>query len=91
MLEADADTFVPNFNYRYLREDMPFGLAITKAITQLAQVDTPGIDTVIRWAENKLGKRYLINRKLYGPDASAVPIPQPYSVNTLAPNRLVRP
>ena len=84
MQEVSAGVFSPNFQYRYLSEDVPFGLSVAKALAQMAEVRTPAIDAVISWAQIKLGKQYLLDGKLDGPDAKRLPIPQNYRINTLA-------
>lgn len=73
---------VPNFGYRYLSEDVPFGLAITKSIAQIAGVATPAIDTLLSWAQVKLEKRYLIAGRLDGEDTHRLPIPQNACIDT---------
>jgi hypothetical protein len=83
MIEANG-VLVPNFRYRYLSEDVPFGLAVVRAIAQLAGVQTPAIDTVIRWAQSKIDKRYLLDGKVGGSDALALPLPQNYAIETIA-------
>jgi hypothetical protein len=82
--EVGAGRYVPNFTYRYLSEDVPFGLVITKGIAEVANVATPAIDDVIYWAQSKMGKCYLTERKLEGPDARDLPIPQNYGIATLS-------
>ena len=84
MIESGAGNFVPNFRYRYLSEDVPFGLAVVKAIAQLAGVPTPHVDSVVMWTQDKLGKRYLENGKFDGPDAHELPIPQNFSITSLS-------
>ncbi|MFN2459457.1 MAG: NAD/NADP octopine/nopaline dehydrogenase family protein [Candidatus Velthaea sp.] len=84
MCELSPRAFVPDFAYRYLGEDVPFGLVVTKAIAQLADVATPAIDAVILWAQDKLGKTYLVDGNLDGPDAQILPLPQNHGVATLA-------
>jgi hypothetical protein len=69
--------FVPDFRARYLAEDVPFGLAVSRAIASLAGVETPTMDRVIAWASVQLGKDYL------GRDASEVRIPQRYGLESL--------
>jgi hypothetical protein len=68
---------VPDFRARYLADDVPFGLAVTRAIGALAAVSTPTMDNVIDWAGEKLGKDYL------GQDASEARIPQNYGLGSL--------
>ena len=38
--------YVPNFKYRYLLEDIPFGLLVMKGVAALAGVPTPTMDKV---------------------------------------------
>jgi hypothetical protein len=83
MIEVSPGRFVPNFDYRYLSEDVPFGLVITRAIAELASVATPAIDEVIYWAQSHMRKVYLTDGKVQGPDVRDLPIPQNYGVSTL--------
>jgi predicted dinucleotide-binding enzyme len=82
MIEIRPGTFVPDFQYRYLSEDVPFGLVVTRALAEIAAVETPMIDEVIAWAQSVLQKAYLVGDGLRGPDAKDVPIPQNYGVST---------
>jgi hypothetical protein len=85
--EAAADQvqrsgqFVPDFRARYLAEDVPFGLAVSRAIARLAEVETPAMDRVIAWAGARLGEDFL------GRDASLTAgqarIPQAYGLDSL--------
>lgn len=83
-IEVRPGKFRPDFQYRYLTEDVPYGLVATRALAEIAQVDTPAIDEVITWAQSVLGKVYLVNDKLQGPDAGELRIPQNCGVSTLA-------
>ena len=83
MTEVTSGRFVPNFSHRFLSEEVPFGLAVTRAIAELAGVETPGIDTVILWAQEKLGKEYLVDGKLAGRDTLELPLPQNHGVRSL--------
>ena len=82
--EVTPGRFVPNFDYRYLTEDVPFGLVITRAFAEIANVPTPMIDEVILWAQSKMRKVYLAGGRIEGPDARDLPIPQNYGVHTLS-------
>ncbi len=87
VIEAASDRvrrsgqFVPNFRARYLAEDVPFGLAVSRAIACLSEVETPAIDRVIAWADARLGKDFL------GCDANLTAgqarIPQAYGLDSL--------
>ena len=75
--------FVPDFGYRYLAEDIPFGLVVMKGIAECAGVKTPTIDTVIEWGQKKLGKEYIIKAQLKGKDVASTRAPQAYGFKTL--------
>ena len=48
MVETSDGKFVPNFKFRYLLEDIPYGLAVIKGIAQVTGVQTPHIDKVCK-------------------------------------------
>jgi hypothetical protein len=75
--EVSPGQFVPDFHARYLAEDVPFGLAVSRAIAKLAGVETPTMDEVIAWAGAQLGKDYL------GRDAGEARIPQRSGLGSL--------
>ena len=83
MTDAGDGRLTPDFQYRYLNEDVPYGLVVTRAIAELAGVDTPALDRVIDWAQERMGVRYLVGGSLRGPDAGALPIPQNYGIDSL--------
>jgi hypothetical protein len=82
MQEVATGRFVPNFAYRYLSEDVPFGLVITKALGSIAGVPTPCIDEVIGWAQTVTHREYLRRGALTGADVPDLPIPQNYGFRT---------
>ena len=84
MIEVAPGRLVPNFAYRYLSEDVPFGLVITRALAEIADIETPTIDEVILWAQSKMQKVYLDDGKLNGRDVRDLPIPQNYGVSTVS-------
>jgi opine dehydrogenase len=49
---------VPNFDCRYLTEDVPFGLVPTRALAEIADIETPAIDEVIAWAQSVMHGTY---------------------------------
>ncbi len=75
--EVSPGQFVPDFHARYLAEDVPFGLAVSRAIAALAGVKTPIMDEVIAWAGAQLGKDYLRR------DTGEARIPQKYGLESL--------
>jgi hypothetical protein len=82
-IEVAPGRHVPNFAYRYVSEDVPFGLVATRALAALAGVETPMIDEVIGWAESVLHARYFVEAELSGPDATSLPLPQNHGIWTL--------
>jgi hypothetical protein len=83
MVEISPGEYVPNFAYRYLTEDVPYGLVVTRALAQIVDVATPAIDDVIGWAQSAMQKIYLVGGKVAGPDARRLPIPQHHEVSSL--------
>mmetsp|Transcript_39153 Transcript_39153/g.62531 ORF Transcript_39153/g.62531 Transcript_39153/m.62531 type:complete len:422 (-) Transcript_39153:266-1531(-) len=68
MTQLDDGKFVPNWKYRYLSEDIPYGLIVIRGLSLILgdKCDAPLMDTMIKWAQAKLGKEYLV----YGDDGS---------------------
>jgi hypothetical protein len=68
---------------RYLTEDVPFGLLVTKGIALVVGVETPMIDEVITNTSAWIGKEYLIDGKLIGCDVMTTRAPQRYVIDSL--------
>lgn len=68
---------------RYLTEDIPYGLLVSKAIAELADVETSRIDEVIGRTSKWIGVQYLINGKLEGKDLVKTRIPQNFGLRSL--------
>ena len=69
---SDQDGYEPWFSARYLSEDVPFGLLVTKGIAQIAGTPTPTIDRVLVWTQERLGKEYLVDGLVTGRDVVEV-------------------
>lgn len=74
---------VPDFQARYLSEDVPFALLASRGIAELAGVPTPTMDEVITWAQVKLDKEFLVDGKLQGRDIYYSRAPQRYGFQEL--------
>lgn len=83
MKEVENGQFVPDFNYRYMAEDVPFGLVVMKGIGELAEVATPVMDEIITWAQGKLQQEYMVGSKLSGKDVSKTRAPQRFGFKSL--------
>jgi len=75
--------FVPDFQARYLAEDVPFDLLVTRGIAELAGTATPMIDQVLSWAQAKMGKEYLRDGRLVGSDLDTSRAPQRFKISSL--------
>lgn len=69
---------------RYLTEDVPFGLVVTRGLAELAGVATPTIDLVLERLSRWMGKEYLRGGRLAGADVTGSRAPQRYGMQTLA-------
>jgi predicted dinucleotide-binding enzyme len=83
MTETRPGVYVPDFAYRYLAEDVPYGLVVTRAIAELAEVRTPTIDKVISWAQSVMNREWLVGGRLRGRDVTQLPIPQNHGIRGL--------
>ncbi len=77
------DGLAPDFQARYLSEDVPYALAAARGIAELAGVPTPQIDEVMSWAQARLGQELLVDGKLQGKDIYNCRSPQRYGINSL--------
>jgi hypothetical protein len=77
------DGLVPDFQTRYLTEDVPYGLVVTRGVAELAGLSTPVVDRVIAWAQTRLGEEYLVDGKLNGRSVAASRAPQRYGFRSL--------
>lgn len=74
--------YLPDLNSRYFIEDIQFGLCIIKSFAEICEVDTPKVDEIIYWAQDLLGKNYLVNGKLQGKNINELVIPQSKGLKT---------
>ncbi|XP_013384202.1 tauropine dehydrogenase [Lingula anatina] len=79
----DGNGFVPLFTQRYLTEDIPFGLTVTRGIAEIVGVPTPNIDKIILWAQGVMGKEYMVDGKMAGKDIGETRSPQRYGLKTV--------
>nr|BAF36492.1 alanopine dehydrogenase [Marphysa sanguinea] len=83
MSKTEDGKYLPNFKHRYLSEDIPYGLAVSKGVAEVVGVNTPLIDKVLIWCQEKLGKEYLVDGKMIGKDVTFTRCPQRYSMTTV--------
>lgn len=83
MKKLENGKFVPNFESRQLTEDIPFGLCAMKGCAELLGTHTPTLDKVILWAQEKIGKCYLVDGRLVGKDVAESGAPQRFGVKNV--------
>jgi hypothetical protein len=71
-------------NNRVFLEDVPYGLVVLRGIADLAGVPTPKLDQILTWAQAQMGKVYLRDGRLDGPDLPESGAPQRYGITSLA-------
>jgi hypothetical protein len=64
VVQNDKGDFVLDSNFRFFKDDIPYGLLIAKSIAQLLKVETPFIDEVIEWAQNLRGESFIQDGKI---------------------------
>lgn len=74
--------YAPDFTSRFFTEDMPFGVAMIKALAQLANVETPTADLLLEWYEGMTGKQYFATDGSFGRDVGETAIPQRFGIDT---------
>lgn len=84
MIRLADDRYVPDFNHRFLAEDVPFGLVVVRGVAELAGVPTPRLDSVLCWCQSKMRKEYLVGSRLAGKDIAATRSPQRYGFTKLS-------
>lgn len=80
MITREDGLLEPNFNTRYLTEDLPHGLAVLRGIAELVGVETPTMVKVLEWEQEKIGKKYIVDGKIAGPDIAKSGCPQRYGI-----------
>ena len=84
-MQKTEDGYIPDFKARYLSEDVPYNLLVTRGIAELAGVPTPMIDKVLSWAQLRLEKEYLVSGKMQGADLQNSRSPQRFGFTSLDP------
>lgn len=83
MKKQDDGTFVPDFQNRYIKEDVPYGLVVFRGLADIAGVETPVMNEVIAWCQGIIGKEYLVDNKLKGKNLTETRAPQVYGFHTM--------
>ena len=76
--------FYIDCNSRYFIEDFPFGLCIVKDFADIAHVNTPTIDIILRWFMDFFGYQYFLNNLYIGKDLLNLSLPRNIGLRTIA-------
>ncbi len=80
---GDHNLYRIDVRARYLAEDVPYGLLVSRSIAELAGVNTPRINEVIEQTSRWMGAQYLVDGRLRGKDLAGTRIPQNFGLNSL--------
>ena len=75
MVEVDGG-YTPNWSSRFLKEDLPYGLMVLKGMAKILDLETPTVDLMIRWCQEKVDLEYIDASGEFGPDAARSGAPQ---------------
>lgn len=75
--------YVIDYTNRYFTEDIPYGLLIIKSLGCLLGQETPMIDKVIRWTQQRMNREYLTDSGLDGRDIAQSGILSNYDIRTI--------
>lgn len=82
-MQKTTNGYIPDFTARYLSEDVPYNLLVTRGIAALACVPTPNIDQILAWAQIQLAKEFLLHGELRGKDLIHTRTPQRHGFTEL--------
>mmetsp|Transcript_63921 Transcript_63921/g.187496 ORF Transcript_63921/g.187496 Transcript_63921/m.187496 type:complete len:893 (-) Transcript_63921:164-2842(-) len=75
--------YLPDFQHRYLAEDVPGGMCFYRGLAEILGVPTPTTDKVLTWAQSHLGLEFLHHGKMCGADVTKTRAPQAEGIRTL--------
>jgi len=82
-IKNEEGKFLPNYQARYLTEDVGYTLLFNKGLGLMTGINTPQIDDVVYWAQEQMGKSYMVDGKLTGSDLAETRAPQKYGFSDL--------
>lgn len=82
-MKPTSGGYIINLDSPYLSEDFPYGLAVLRAVGELAAVPTPTMDRLLRWYEDIADQQLFADGRLRGPDTKRLPLPWNYGIKGL--------
>ena len=75
--------YTPDFSSRYITEDIPYGLLVTKSIGTMVNVETPAIDEVLLGIGSWTGHDYMGRLKNAKEISATSRLPEAYGINNI--------
>lgn len=82
--KLDNGMYAPDFGARYIVEDIPYGLLITRSVAEMLNVKTPVIDEVLSSIGKWVNNDYLGNLKHIKELSNRSRLPEFYGINSAA-------
>ncbi|XP_052778071.1 opine dehydrogenase-like [Mya arenaria] len=83
MSKTKDGKYVPDFGYRYIVEDIPYGLVVLKQIADMVGVDTPVINEIVEWAQEKIGVIFIQDGRLGDVEREHARMPKAYGIDNI--------
>lgn len=80
-MRRTPEGLMPDFESRFLVEDIPHGMAILKGVAEIVDIETPTLDSVMTWCQERMGKEYLRGGRLCGRDVGETDAPQVFGID----------
>jgi hypothetical protein len=75
---------IPELDSRFFHEDIPYGLVVRRSLAQMAGLATPVLDEILTWAQRLMGKSYLVDGRMTGPDMTESGSPLRFGFQSLS-------
>lgn len=92
-INENKEEYVPNWYYRYLSEDVPFGLAVIRGLSLIlnkqyqSTLNTTEMDKIIKWTQKVFNKEYFKycddGTVVAGKDINETRAPQRYHIKRI--------
>lgn len=63
-VQGEDGRYYLDTNFRFFKDDIPYGLLIAKSLAEMLHVETDFIDEVIGWAQGLRGEKFIVDGKI---------------------------
>lgn len=81
-VQGKENAYVADTSSRMFAEDFPWGLAVIGAYCKLFDIDSPVMDSVLKWYAEYMGLEWYVDGKFCGRDLNKTGIPLRYGIQT---------